>query len=62
MKVSSVDQVIEQGHYFFRTVVQRAEFSFDLDADLSGLLDWNAKQVFLFVVADYAAKDGVSLF
>eukprot|EP00727_Mastigamoeba_balamuthi_P011190 m51a1_g6694 hypothetical protein (195) ;mRNA; r:79605-80261 len=38
---------------FARTHVERPVFSFDLDADLSSLFNWNTKQVHLYVTADY---------
>eukprot|EP00640_Fibrocapsa_japonica_P006167 CAMPEP_0113937606 /NCGR_PEP_ID=MMETSP1339-20121228/4194_1 /TAXON_ID=94617 /ORGANISM="Fibrocapsa japonica" /LENGTH=124 /DNA_ID=CAMNT_0000940441 /DNA_START=241 /DNA_END=615 /DNA_ORIENTATION=+ /assembly_acc=CAM_ASM_000762 len=34
----------------------RVLISFDIDADLSGAFNWNIKQLFVFVVAEYATK------
>lgn len=36
--------------------VDRALLSFDIDADLTGAFNWNIKQLFVFVVAEYATK------
>ncbi|CZT21441.1 related to SPC3-signal peptidase subunit [Ramularia collo-cygni] len=33
-----------------------AHVTFDLDADLSSLFNWNTKQIFLYVVASYPSK------
>lgn len=35
--------------------VERAIVLFDLDADFTDCFDWNTKQVFVYVVAEYAA-------
>ena len=36
--------------------VDRALISFDARADLAAAFDWNIKQLFVFVVAEYASK------
>ncbi|CAM9774455.1 unnamed protein product, partial [Heterosigma akashiwo] len=36
--------------------VDRALISFDLDADLTPAFNWNIKQLFVFVVAEYATE------
>ena len=40
--------------------VEYAFLKFDLDADLSSLFNWNTKQVFAYVVADYKTTKYVS--
>lgn len=37
-------------------VTDRAIVTFDLDADLRGVFNWNVKQLFVFVTARYATK------
>ena len=39
-----------------RRTEDRAFFYFDLDADLSSVFNWNVKQLFLFVVAEYESN------
>ncbi|TMW62230.1 hypothetical protein Poli38472_009723 [Pythium oligandrum] len=40
----------------YRDRMDRATLSFDLDADLSSVFNWNVKQLFVYVVAEYASK------
>lgn len=35
-------------------ITDRAILTFDLDADLSGVFNWNVKQLFVYVTAEYA--------
>lgn len=37
----------------YRDRTDRATLSFDLDADLSSVFNWNVKQLFVYVVAEY---------
>ncbi|CEG48901.1 RxLR-like protein [Plasmopara halstedii] len=37
----------------YRDKTDRATLSFDLDADLSSVFNWNVKQLFVYVVADF---------
>ncbi|RHY22829.1 hypothetical protein DYB32_009384 [Aphanomyces invadans] len=43
----------------FRDKTDRAVLSFDLDADLSSVFNWNTKQLFVYVVAEYASRTNV---
>ncbi|KAH3668930.1 hypothetical protein OGAPHI_002685 [Ogataea philodendri] len=36
---------------------ENVRVAFDLNADLSSLFNWNTKQVFVYLVADYEGKD-----
>lgn len=38
----------------------RALFTIDLDADLSGVWNWNVKQLFVYITADFATASNVS--
>ena len=38
----------------------RALFSIDLDADLTGVWNWNVKQLFVYITADFATPSNVS--
>ena len=35
---------------------------FDIETDLEPLFNWNVKQLFLFLTAEYETKDNVSIF
>ncbi|KAG7394813.1 Signal peptidase complex subunit 3 [Phytophthora boehmeriae] len=37
----------------YRDKADRATLSFDLDADLSSVFNWNVKQIFVYVLADF---------
>lgn len=37
-------------------VVDRAVLTFDLDADLTAVFNWNTKQLFVYVVAEYETE------
>ena len=37
--------------------IQRAVVKFDIDADFSRVFNWNTKQLYVFVVAEYETKD-----
>ncbi|TYZ66439.1 hypothetical protein PybrP1_002412 [[Pythium] brassicae (nom. inval.)] len=37
----------------YRDRTDRATLSFDLDADLSSVFNWNVKQIFVYVIAEY---------
>ncbi|KAF0686661.1 Aste57867_21503 [Aphanomyces stellatus] len=43
----------------YRDKTDRAVLSFDLDADLSSVFNWNTKQLFVYVVAEYASASNV---
>ncbi|DAZ94934.1 TPA: hypothetical protein N0F65_012651 [Lagenidium giganteum] len=49
-----VTQVHSLRNYRDRT--DRATLSFNLDADLSSVFNWNVKQLFVYVVAEYVTK------
>ncbi|OQS05828.1 signal peptidase complex subunit 3 [Thraustotheca clavata] len=40
----------------YRDRTDKAVLSFDLDADLSSVFNWNTKQLFVYIVAEYASK------
>jgi len=40
-------------------VTDRAVFTFDMDADLRGVFNWNVKQLFLYITVDYASPVNV---
>lgn len=37
----------------------RALFTIDLDADLTGVFNWNVKQLFVYITADFATPSNV---
>lgn len=39
----------------YRDRTDRATLAFDLDADLSSVFNWNVKQLFVYVVAEYSS-------
>ncbi|CAK4076446.1 unnamed protein product [Aphanomyces euteiches] len=43
----------------FRDKTDRAVLSFDVDADLSSVFNWNVKQLFVYVVAEYVSATNV---
>uniref|UniRef100_K3X1H1 Signal peptidase complex subunit 3 n=1 Tax=Globisporangium ultimum (strain ATCC 200006 / CBS 805.95 / DAOM BR144) TaxID=431595 RepID=K3X1H1_GLOUD len=43
----------------YRDRTDRATLSFDLDADLSSVFNWNVKQLFVYVVAEYESEKNV---
>jgi len=43
-------------HFHSTKREEYAHVTFDLDADLSSLFNWNTKQIFLYVVASYPSK------
>ncbi|RLN64741.1 hypothetical protein BBP00_00003257 [Phytophthora kernoviae] len=40
----------------YRDKADRATLSFDLDADLSSVFNWNVKQIFVYVLADFESS------
>lgn len=42
-------------------VTDRAIFTLDLDADFTPLFNWNVKQVYAFVTAEYQTEANVSV-
>lgn len=48
-------------HYYSSKREEYAHVRFDLEADLSGLFNWNTKQVFVYVNAEYPAEPAVEL-
>jgi signal peptidase complex subunit 3 len=43
-----------------RKMIDRAIFSFDLDADLTNLFNWNVKQVFVFITVEFKTKSSAT--
>ncbi|RLO00789.1 hypothetical protein DYB28_006018 [Aphanomyces astaci] len=43
----------------YRDKTDRAVLTFDLDADLSSVFNWNTKQLFVYVVAEYTSASNV---
>uniref|UniRef100_A0AAV1UU57 Signal peptidase complex subunit 3 n=1 Tax=Peronospora matthiolae TaxID=2874970 RepID=A0AAV1UU57_9STRA len=43
----------------YRDNVDRATLSFDLDADLSSVFNWNVKQLFVYVVAEFESASNI---
>ncbi|KAF9887306.1 Signal peptidase complex subunit [Aspergillus nanangensis] len=58
-QVSLKDVKLTKGrpHYYSTKKEEYAQIRFDLDADLSPLLNWNTKQLFVYVYASYASSD-----
>lgn len=40
---------------------ENSKIVFDLDADLTSLFNWNTKQVFVYLTAEYPGKSEVSI-
>lgn len=47
-------------HYYSTKREEYAHVTFDLDADLSSLFNWNTKQVFLYITATYPSSTSSS--
>lgn len=59
IKPTDVQVIKGRPHYYARTREEYATIRFDLDADLSPLFNWNTKQLFVYVTANYpSTKDG----
>lgn len=58
LSVRNVQVVRGRPHYYSSRREEYAHVRFDLDADLSPLFDWNTKQVFAYVSAEYPAQEG----
>jgi hypothetical protein len=56
--VSKVEVVKGRPHYSSPIKEEYAQVRFDLNADLSGLFNWNTKQIFVYVTANYPAGAG----
>lgn len=56
--VSKVEVVKGRPHYASPRKEEYAQVRFDLDADLSPLFNWNTKQVFVYVTANYPGGAG----
>lgn len=56
LAVRNVQVVRGRPHYYSPKREEYAHIRFDLDADLSGLFNWNTKQVFVYVSAEYPAE------
>lgn len=57
ISVRNVQVVRGRPHYYSPKREEYAHIRFDLDADLSPLFDWNTKQVFVYVSAEYPAQE-----
>ncbi len=55
ISVRNIQVVRGRPHYYSSKREEYAHIRFDLDADLSGLFNWNTKQVFVYVNAEYPA-------
>jgi hypothetical protein len=51
-----VNSVKGRPHYYSTKREEYAHVTFDLDADLSSLFNWNTKQVFLYITASYPSS------
>lgn len=56
LAVRNVQVVRGRPHYYSPKREEYAHIRFDLDADLSALFNWNTKQVFVYVSAEYPAE------
>ena len=56
LSVRNIQVVRGRPHYYSPKREEYAHIRFDLDADLSGLFNWNTKQVFVYVSAEYPAQ------
>jgi signal peptidase complex subunit 3 len=57
LSVRNVQVVRGRPHYYSYKREEYAHIRFDLDADLSGLFNWNTKQVFVYVSAEYPTQE-----
>ena len=58
VSVHNVQVVKGRPHYYSNKREEYAQIRFNLDADLSPLFTWNAKQLFVYVTADYPPSVG----
>lgn len=58
LKTTNLQVVKGRPHYYSTKKEEYAIIKFSLDADLSSLFTWNTKQVFVYVTAEWPAKDG----
>ena len=56
ISVRNVQVVRGRPHYYSSKREEYAHIRFDLEADLGGLFNWNTKQVFVYVSANYPAE------
>ena len=59
LKVKDVDFLRPYTVRYTREKFDVANFVFDLDADLSSVFNWNVKQLFVYITAEYATADNV---
>ena len=57
LSVRNIQVVRGRPHYYSPKREEYAHIRFDLDADLSGLFNWNTKQVFVYVSAEYPTQN-----
>ncbi|KPI41831.1 Microsomal signal peptidase subunit 3 [Cyphellophora attinorum] len=58
ISVSKVEVVKGRPHYHSSKREEYAQIRFDLNADLSPLFNWNTKQLFVYVTANYPSSAG----
>ncbi|KUI71512.1 Microsomal signal peptidase subunit 3 [Cytospora mali] len=58
IKAVNTQVVMGRPHYYSATKEEYAVIKFSLDADLSSLFNWNTKQVFVYVTAEWPAGGG----
>ncbi|EME82411.1 uncharacterized protein MYCFIDRAFT_52704 [Pseudocercospora fijiensis CIRAD86] len=56
LDLKNVRVVKGRPHYYSTKREEYAHVTFDLDADLSSLFNWNTKQVFAYITASYPSK------
>ena len=61
LSVRNIQVVRGRPHYYSSKREEYAHVRFDLDADLGGLFNWNTKQVFVYVSAEYPAQGATEL-
>ncbi|GAD96852.1 microsomal signal peptidase subunit (gp23), putative [Paecilomyces variotii No. 5] len=57
VELKNVQVIRGRPHYYSSKKEEYARISFDLDADLSPLFNWNTKQLFVYVLASYSSSD-----
>ncbi|SPN97605.1 related to SPC3 - signal peptidase subunit [Cephalotrichum gorgonifer] len=58
IKPNELKVVMGRPHYYSPKKEEHASIRFSLDADLSSLFNWNTKQVFVYVTAEWPESDG----
>jgi signal peptidase complex subunit 3 len=61
LSARNIQVVRGRPHYYSPKREEYAHIRFDLDADLSGLFNWNTKQVFVYVSAEYPVQETTGL-